>query len=304
MRIVRPRQDAPTFRYCGRVFSNAEIDLIRAITDDPRHDTREAIARGVCTTLNWRQPDGTLKVLSCRVALQRMEAHGVIWLPLPVREKRPPRTPTFTPRSDPLPPITGSLTDLHRLRLGLVQPGAESGLWNELVARYHYLGFRPMAGAQLRYLAYDGDRPLAAMGFGAAAWRLAPRDRFIGWIAPEREAHLALVVGQHRFMLLPWVQVPNLASHLLARALRRLRQDFQQRYSFQPVLVETFVDRARFAGTCYAAANWQCVGQTQGRGKRGDNPLSVKAVWVYPLVPNFRTVLTGGRLTAPRRSAP
>ena len=300
MRVTRVRGENPTFRYCGRVFSDAEIELIRAITEDPGHDTREAIARAVCSALNWRKPDGGLKVLSCRVALQRMEAHGVIWLPLPTREKQAPRPPAFTPRSDPPPPITGTLQDLHQLRLDLVRPGAESLLWNELVARYHYLGLRPMAGAQLRYLAYDGDRPLAAMGFGGAAWRLAPRDRFIGWTARERDAHLALVVCQHRFMVAPWVQVPNLASHVLARAVRRLRRDFQQRYAYQPVLVETFVTRARFSGTCYAAANWQCVGETQGRGKRGDSPLSIKTIWVYPLVPDFRTVLTAGRLPAGR----
>ncbi len=301
MRVNGARRDVPTFRYCGRVFTNAEIEVIRAITDDPRHDTREAIARAVCSALNWRQPDGTLKVLSCRVALQRMEAHGVIWLPLPVREKQPPRRPVFTQRSDPHPSITGTLQDLQQLRLWLVRPGADSQLWNELVARYHYLGFQPMVGAQLRYLAFDGDRPLAAMGFGAAAWRLAPRDRFIGWTTAERETHLHLVVCQPRFIILPWVQIPHLASHLLARALRRLRQDFQQRYAYQPVLVETFIERARFAGTCYAAANWQCVGQTQGRGRQGDNPLSVKAIWVYPLVPDFRTVLTAGRLPVGQR---
>jgi hypothetical protein len=230
-----------------------------------------------------------------------MEAHGVIWLPLPVREKQPPRRPVFTQRSDPHPSITGTLQDLQQLRLWLVRPGADSQLWNELVARYHYLGFQPMVGAQLRYLAFDGNRPLAAMGFGAAAWRLAPRDRFIGWTTAERETHLHLVVCQPRFIILPWVQIPHLASHLLARALRRLRQDFQQRYAYQPVLVETFIERARFAGTCYAAANWQCVGQTQGRGRQGDNPLSVKAIWVYPLVPDFRTVLTAGRLPVGQR---
>ena len=161
------------FRYCGRVFSEAEIEVIRGITEDPWHTTRKDIARAVCAALNWVQPDGAPKVVSCHVALQRMEAHGVIWLPLPTREATHRRRPTWTAASAPQPPITGTRADLAALRLDLVGERDQARLWNELVERHHYLGATPMAGAQCRYLAYDGARLLGALGFGAAAWRLA-----------------------------------------------------------------------------------------------------------------------------------
>jgi hypothetical protein len=287
------------FRYCGRVFSEAEIEVIRGITEDPWHTTRKDIARAVCAALNWVQPDGAPKVVSCHVALQRMEAHGVIWLPLPTREATHRRRPTWTAASAPQPPITGTRADLAALRLDLVGERDQARLWNELVERHHYLGATPMAGAQCRYLAYDGARLLGALGFGAAAWRLAPRDRYIGWSDAERQAHLHLVVQNRRFLVLPWVQVRGLASSLLALAARRLPADWVGRNAYSPLLLETFVERPRFRGTSYAAANWVRVGQTQGRGrndshKQGGKP--IKDIWLYPLDPRFRSVLTDGRL--------
>jgi hypothetical protein len=296
--------DATPFRYCGRSFTEAEIETIRRIAEDPWHTTRAEIVRAVCEALHWVRPNGEPKLSSCHVALTRMEAHGVIWLPLPTRERVRIKTPAFSAASDPQPPIVGSRSDLQALRLVPVTTQAEARLWKELMERYHYLGGQPMAGAQIRYLAYDGERVLAALGFGAAAWKLAPRDRFIGWTAAERETHLHLIVQLRRFLILPWVQVKNLASALLGMAARRLPDDWQPRHAYRPVLLETFVERGRFPGTSYAAANWVCVGQTQGRGKldrhhRGGKP--VKDVWLFPLDPDFRAALTDGRLPAERR---
>ena len=265
------------FRYCGRVFSAAEIDLIRDITDDPWHTTRKDIARAVCAALNWVQPDGAPKLVSCHVALQRMEAHGVIWLPLPTREATHRRHAVPTAASAPQLPITGRRGDLAALRLDVVADRGQARLWNELLERHHYLGAPPMAGAQCRYLAYDGARVLGALGFGAAAWRLAARERYIGWTDAERQGHLHLVVQNRRFVVLPWVEVRGLASSLLALAARRLPADWVERNAYRPVLLETFVERPRFRGTGYAAANWVRVGQTRGRGrndreKRGGKP--------------------------------
>ena len=237
-----------------------------------------------------------------------MEADGVIWLPLPTREPKGFKTPTFTAASDPQEPITGSRADLETLSLMPVQARtAQARLYNELMARYHYLGGGPMAGAQIRYLAYDGSRVLAAMGFGSASLRLRPRDRFIGWTAAERESHLHLVLQQRRFLILPWVSVRSLSSSLLSLACRRLPDDFQDLYGYTPVLLETFTERGRFRGTSYAAANWVKVGKSQGIGRLAPNPRPtrpIKDIWLYPLDPRFRTILTGGRLLAgdPRAS--
>lgn len=294
--VAAPTQT--TLRYCGRAFSPADLETIRQITEDPHQPTRAEIARAVCAALHWIQPDGRPKLMSCKVALQRMEAHGVIWLPLPTREKPAPRRRAFSAASDPGPPISGTLADLGPVRLALVDDPLGSSLWNELVSRHHYRGGITLPGAQLRYLAYAGERPLAAFGLGAAAWTVAPRDRFIGWNSAERAAHLPLVVDLHRFLVLPWISIRCLASHLLGRIARRLPADWRRRHGLRPVLLETFVEADRFAGTCYAAANWHHVGRTQGRGRmdrahRGGE--SIKDIWLRPLDPRFRALLTAGR---------
>ena len=168
------------------------------------------------------------------------------------------------------------------------------------MVRYHPLHSARMAGAQLRYLAYDGDRILAGLGFGAAALKLAARDRFIGWTPDERTAHLHQVVENRRFLVLPWVQVKGLASSLLGLTNRRLADDWQTRYAYRPVLVETFVEHGRYAGTAYRAAHWACLGQTQGRGRlapTGRAKQPVRDLWVYALDLRFRAVLTDGRRT-------
>lgn len=289
------------FRYCGRSFTEAEIATIRGISEDPRYGTRTEIARAVCAALDWIKPDGLPKVVSCHVALQRMEAHGVIWLPLPTREPVSPRPPRRTGAAEPQEPITGSRGDLKALRLAVVTARSESELWNELIARYHYLGRSQSAGAQCRYLAYDGERLLGALGFGAAAWRLAARDGYIGWTDAERQAHLHLVVQNRRLLVLPWVSIRGLASSLLSLAAHRLPDDWQQRAAYRPVLLESFTERDRFRGTAYAAANWVCVGQTRGRGrndrhKQGGQP--IRDIWLLPLHRRFRARLTDGRLAA------
>lgn len=176
----------------------------------------------------------------------------------------------------------------------------EAKLWHELMERYHYLGNGAMAGDQLRYLCYDGERLLGAFGFGSAALRLGPRDRLIGWTVEERQEQLHLVVQNRRFLVLPWVEVKGLASSLLAMAAHRLPRDFAERYGYRPVLLETFVERGRYAGTSYAAANWIRIGHTQGRGRLASSHqhVPVKDIWLYPLAADFRSVLTAGGLPA------
>ena len=166
---------------------------------------RSAISRAVCTALGWRTPDGGLKAVSCRVAMLRMEADGLLRLP-PARPAPPPFDSTvFSAASAPGPLLTGSRGDLGEIRLAVCTGTAQTRLWNELMLRYHYIGYERPVGANLRYLAYAGSRLLAALGFGAAAWSLAPRDRFIGWTPAQRQARLHLVVNNSRLVILPGI---------------------------------------------------------------------------------------------------
>lgn len=291
----------PVLRYCGRDFSEADMATIRGILRDPRYRTRATISRAVCEALGWRKMDGGVKEVSCRVAMLRMETDGLITLP-PAGKRIPrfrPGSAALNSLASPGPEIVGNRADVGEITLQRVVAASESRLWNEWIAHYHYLGYCPLPGAQLRYFAYADGRPLAALGFGAAAWSLAPRDRFIGWTVAERQAHLHLVVGNARFLIPPWVRVRYLASSLLALAARQLPEDWERVYAYRPVLLETFVERPRHAGTCYKAANWICVGQTQGRGKLDRHKLRdkpVKDIWLYPLDRRFRSVLTASRL--------
>ena len=286
-------------RYCGRLFSAEEIDLLRRLIASNPAKTRAQLSRDVCDLLGWRRPDGGRKDMSCRVAMLRMERDGLLQLPPPLKGNgNGHRRPRLTPASDPQEPLTTPVGRLGELVFRCVETRRDSSLWNELIERHHYLGYQPLPGAQIRYLITRGDDLLAAVGFGASAWKVAPRDLFIGWTLEQRRDHLHQVIDNARFLILPWIHSPNLASHLLARLARRLLQDWDRRYGYAPVLLETFVEKARFRGTCYRAANWIHVGQTQGRGKLDRYKrfaVPVKDVFLLPLRRDFRQ-----RLRAPK----
>ena len=187
--------------------------------------------------------------------------------------------------------MTDPVERLPPIRLETVEKRSDSRLWGELIERYHYLGYTPLAGAQIRYLVHAGRDLVALLGFGAAAWALAARDRFVGWSSQDRQKNLHLVVGNARFLILPWIESRNLASYILGRAARRLATDWVPRYGFRPVLLETCVERDRFRGTCYRAANWIHVGETKGRGKcdrTHRQVLPIKDVLLYPLTRDWR----------------
>jgi hypothetical protein len=283
-------------KYCGREFTDTELAGIRRLLVEDPKTTRWALSRLLCETLGWRKPDGGLKDMSCRVALLRMQEHGLLLLPPPCRKNgNGKRHVRRTPHAEPQPLLCTPVGELRDLRLEIVAGKRDSLLWNEYVDRYHYLGYQPLPGAQMRYFARAEGRLLALLGFGAAAWKTAPRDDFIGWNRVQRESRLHLIVNNARFLLLPWVASKHLASKLLGRAARRLPADWLSRYGYRPVLLETFVDKRRFSGTCYQAANWLRLGDTQGRGKLDTahaHALPVKSVWVLPLTPRFRDALT------------
>jgi hypothetical protein len=182
------------------------------------------------------------------------------------------------------------VSQLPELRLDVVDTPAEAALYRQIMAHYHYLGDTPLAGAQMRYLIRCQTTVLGGMGLGASAWSVAARDRLIGWLPEQRQRQLHRIVNHSRFLLLPWVRSPHLASHVLARLVHQLPRQWQARYGYRPVLLESFVEKDRFEGTCYKAANWRCLGLTQGRGKleqSGQPVLPVKWLFIYPLCPDF-----------------
>lgn len=280
-------------RYCGRDFSEPDMELIRLlIAEDPTR-TRAVLSRLSCQLLQWHKADGGLKEMSCRVAMLRMQEDGFIQLPSP-RCKRPESRIRFTSKTDPQPPIDQPVHALPGLTFQLVRGRDDSRLWNEYIQRYHYLGYKTLPGAQLRYFICAGQKPLALLGFGASAWQCAPRDQFIGWSHESRKRNLHLIVNNARFLILPWIKSKNLASKILAIAAQQLPYDWQRRYGYRPVLMESFVEKDRFAGTCYKAANWICVGKTKGRGKlgpAGKQSVPIKDLWLYPLTRHFRNSL-------------
>jgi len=280
---------------CGRLFSQSDLVALRDLIASNPGLCRREIATHTCQRLQWLTPSGQLKEMSCRVALLRLQAKGFIQLP-PPRSRNGNRKP-FQPQQTidvPAEKVICSAGLLSGLCLQRVVTKADSHLWNEAIARFHYLGYKRLPGAQIRYLVRSTLGLLGALGFGASAWKAAPRDRWIGWSDSQRQARLHLVVNNARFLLLPWIRCKNLASLILSRCARELPRDWQARYGYRPVLVETFVERQRFQGTSYKAANWRYLGDTQGRGKldrRHEAGLPIKQIYVYPLAKGFREVL-------------
>ena len=281
--------------YCGREFSPEDIQTIKLLMEHHPSLKRRPLSRKVCERLGWLKPNGELKDMTCRVAMLRMHADGLITLP-PAQSRGVRVKPHFPPTTatDPQTPLMQPVHELGALRLCPITDTASSRLWNEFIARYHYLGYTPMSGSQMRYNVFAGDRQVALLSFGASAWRLAGRERFIGWQEAERLKNLQLVVNNARFLILPWIQSKGLASKILSRIARQLPVDWHQRYGYAPVLLETFVESQRHRGTCYKAANWTHVGQTTGRGKKSTvhhQIIPIKDIWLYPLRKDFASLL-------------
>lgn len=278
-------------RYCGKDWSREDILKIQDLLRVEGQSSRMRLSQRVCEIFEWRRPNGKLKEMSCRVAMLKMQRDGLIELPAPRRQQPGIYRVVTTAECDAQPDLVCSLSDLKSLKIVLVQRGPTLRRWNEVVGRHHYLSYKMLPGAQMRYFIMDGERVLGAMGFGAAAWKVAARDHFIGWTPEERQRGLHRIVGQSRFLILPWIHCQNLASKTLAMVSQRLPGDWEQCYGFRPVLLETFVDTTRFHGTCYKASNWFHAGDTKGRGKLdrySKFPEPVKSIWLKPLTRDFR----------------
>jgi len=282
--------------YCGREFTETEITLINRLIADNPDINRQKLSIRFCEEVGWRKADGKLKDMSCRVAFLRMNRDGHISLPAPQKPyNKPSKSVRRTLYALPQPELDKKAGE-YTLTLELVEK-ANNALWNEYIDRYHYLGYAALPGAQLRYFVKAGAQILALLGFGAAAWKTAPRDSYIDWDAATRKRNLHLIVNNARFLILPWVHSRNLASRILSIVSRRIVSDWRQKYNYEPVLLETFVEKERFHGTCYKAANWIYVGDTQGRGKldvHKEYKLPVKGIYLYPLKKDFRKRLIEG----------
>lgn len=280
----------------GRSLSSDDIGLIRQLIADHPAWHRTRLSQELCRCWEWTNSNGQLKDMAARAVLRKLDARGLITLPPPVRSANN----AYRHRSSvsvalEQTPIHARLDALRPIRIHRVQERSERQLFRALLAAHHYLGYSGPVGENLQYLVFDRDeRPLGCLLFGAAAWRLACRDRFIGWTNTAREHGLSRIANNMRFLILPWVRVEHLASHILAQVSRQLSRDWSMKYGHPIELLESFVETARFEGTCYAAANWLRVGETTGRS-RNDRYTSLqvppKAVWLYPLSKHFRTRL-------------
>jgi Domain of unknown function (DUF4338) len=301
------RNRAPSF-LAGRAFTLEEMQDVLETVRVCRGLSRAELVRTVCEHLDWVGPTGRYKVESCGKALEKLEALGLVKLPERGVGGGPEAKIEVGARTDPEKEMVGTARDVAPVKLEPV--GGKEGirLWNEYVHRYHPLGYKRPFGAHQRYFLVGGEeRRLGCLLFAAAAWALRERDQWIGWTERERAQRLNGVVANTRFVLFPWVRVKNLASQALALAARRIRADWEQRYGYAPVLLETFVELERYRGTCYQAANWIRLGETRGRGRmdRRKQYLSrPRALYVYPLVADFRRWLRGEQIQAGRSDEP
>jgi len=285
------------FKYRGKVLTSDDVAFINQLIGENPSDSRWALSKKLCRAWNWVQPNGALKDMVCRGLMLELHRAGHIRLPAKKRRVNNP----FVNRTKPAKvtidhsPVEGKLSDIKPLRFCQVRRTVTEKLFNSLIEHYHYLGYCHPVGEQLKYIVYSQQRPLACLAWSSAPRHIGCRDKFIGWSAHSRKAHIDLLAYNTRFLILPWVRVGCVASHILGRMAKIVSKDWQTIYRHPIYYLETFVDKQRFAGTCYKAANWIYLGDTTGRGKNDHTNKanrSIKAVWGYPLNKHFRTMLS------------
>jgi hypothetical protein len=295
----------PPLVHVGRAISAEELALIRETVELFPALSLSELAETLCDHLEWYTASGTSKRRTCEELLERLEARG--WVRLPERKSRRPRqrvSVTGGPEAVRAEsPIEGKLSELGRVELRVVEGREETTRWNEAVERHHYLGYASPAGCRLRYFIESDKGRLGCVLLAGAARAIAVRDQWIGWTRGQRLRNLGWVVNNTRFLLFAWVRVPHLASHVLGQLARRVGQDWEGRWGYRPVLLETFVDPARYRGTCYRASGWELVGQTTGEGLARPGKeyrTTPKLVYVRPLVEGFRERLCSDALVGRR----
>jgi len=287
------------FKYRGKMVTSDDVAFINRLIGENPSDSRWALSKKLCRAWNWVQPNGALKDMVCRGLMLELHRAGHIRLPAKKHHVNNP----FVNRTKPTKVtidqsrVDGKLSEIKPLQFSQVRRTVSEKLFNSLIEHYHYLGYCHPVGEQLKYIVYSQQRPIACLAWSSVARHIGCRDRFIGWSAHSRKAHIHLLAYNTRFLILPWVRVGCLASHILARMAKIVCQDWQAIYRHPIYYLETFVDKQRFAGTCYKAANWIYLGDTTGRGKNDHTNKvnrSIKAVWGYPLSKHFRTLLSPG----------
>ncbi len=290
-----------TERFCGQDVRREQLDEIIEIIDTFANISRSELASTICELFSWKRTNGRLKTVECRQFLERLDEKGILTLPASRKQfvKKSVTRVQKTKEADNQPTISARLKELLPLTLIRVKDQQQRRLWYEYIDRYHYLGYQLPFGAQLRYFIKSdatGDM-LGCFQFSSPAWKMALRDRWIGWSDEQRKANLQKIINNSRFLIFPWVEVKNLASSALALAVKTIPEDWQRIYGYRPVLMETLVDGNRFKGTCYKAANWIHMGKTTGRGRMDranrKQGAAVKEIYVYPLTCRFRRELTG-----------
>lgn len=294
--------EAICFVQCGRAITRGEVDAVCSLVWDLRQLARRSIAEAVCEQLGWFTASGNYKLDAGRRLLERLESEGIVELP----EKRAPwGNPSKGARIKvdseiTQPEISGALADIGPVDLAVVTDRAVEAVWNDCVARHHYLGYSRPIGCFLRYfVTAPRHGVLGCILLAGAARAIHARDEWIGWSRGQRLRNLAWVINNSRFLILPWVRVAHLASHVLGQLSCRVADDWEGRWGYRPVLVETFVDPSRYRGTCYKASNWEYLGETTGEGlaRRGRAyRSSPKGIFVKPLIPGFRKTLCAEHL--------
>ena len=283
--------------YRGRTVTVADVEFIQDFIVRNQGSSRRALSKKLCEAWDWKQANGQPCDMVCRSLMLALHRAGHIELP-PVRY-RPPNP--LAVRSQPesvavdATPICSDLKSLGELEFRQVRRTADEALFNGLIETHHYLGYTQPVGEHLKYMVWAQDRPVACFAWSSAPRHLGPRDRYIGWSPQARRRNVRFVAYNTRYLIMPWVQVPHLASHLLGRMARALSGDWEAVYGHPIYFLETFVDPSRFKGTCYRAANWAYLGRTTGRGKddhsnRPNRPL--KDILGYPLTKHFRKLLS------------
>jgi len=284
------------WKYRGRVITAQELEFIREFIKQHPGLSRRRLSAQLCEAWQWKQANGALCDMVCRGLLLMLHRAGEIELP-PVRQMS---LNPFVRRVRPAPvlidqtPLAGALKEIRPIAIQQVRRTAHEPLFNSLIAHHHYLGYEQPVGEHLKYLVRAKCRPIACLAWSSAPRHLGSRDRYIGWSAPVRRRNIRLVAYNTRFLILPWIRVPHLASHILGRVVNRVSRDWERMYSHPIYFAETFIDPTRFRGTCYRAANWQSLGMTTGRGKASTSKRpnrSFKEVLGYPLTPRFRELL-------------
>jgi hypothetical protein len=295
----------------GRQIGADELATIRGLISAHRDWHRTRLSQELCRVWHWYNEAGRVKDIAARSLLRKLDHQGLIQLPAPVRSannayRNRQDVPGKASTGMELARFEGRLSDLQPLRTHQITHAQDVRLFRTLLQQYHYLGYRGPVGENLKYLVYDRqERLLGCLLYGAAAWQVASRDRFIGWDESARRQGLSRIANNMRFLILPTIRVPHLASHLLAIISRRISNDWQHKYGHRILLLETFVEQQRFTGTCYKAANWIAVGQTTGRTRnhRSGTPMApIKSVWLYPLHRSFRKRLAGAMILDGHRS--